>query len=280
MKQLKLNEGGQPVYLDDLDTVQQLVLGHSVALINGLVGSDATDACYVSDVPTEIIKQGHDSFKEYIFGADMYVFAEGCIIMTTGVTFRRLTATPSDLFLHVTSQEGDTRMLRNGLTAPCSKTMIAEFTNVRQGDGEFYPVKDMRSLKDYLSDVVKLKVYNEVPWEDLTPYITFHNGYDGDVKKMSTVDIDRYLISISSKAGSWETYPGYAPGALQPVGRLLELNMFPNDRIGAAVFIGETPAFVKMTSDGFLDLRLYNDGMINDIPPSQCEINVVIDIPK
>lgn len=188
MKKLVFNEGGQPIYLDDLETIQNNILEQSEGFARGL--TCAAEGAFFLDTPY----RGGSGLPT--LRPNMYVLVNGKVLKTSGETL----VGGDGACLHVYEESSDTRILENGESAVCEKNIIAVFRNDNKVSyGETYLVKDMKTIQDFLLVNMEVK--------------------DGEVNSLSANGIARFshvnfanskrcTVKFTGLDGSWTTIGG------------------------------------------------------------------------
>lgn len=247
MKKLVFNEGGQPTFLDDLETLQANSMEQAAAFAKGLTGT--IEGAFFLDTP-------HKNGSPYFYvGPDMYVLVNGKVIKTTG---EELTSAGGNIYLHVYDEDVDERTLENGVTASCGKNTIAVFRNNNIVTvGQAYLVKDMKTVQEFLLVNCEEKVQ-----------VKENRCYDGTISmtKVKFANNTRYTLKFRGNNSTWTSetahHPIYLPdeiwGMSSPIFKL-------GDALVTLAFKGDYLSIVPISGS---------------IPsnPSECNFTVTFDV--
>lgn len=191
MKTLKFNEGGQPVFLDDLKMLQDNGLEPWSRLVSALAGSG--NAFLLKKPEVDIVEASEDE------GTTTFVLKAGTLVAGGTVADwedTRLTIgdweTP--IYLVVRREESGARVFQDGQTRNCMVRTTVIPTLDSSGADEYYSLYDMKTISELLKDFVGL---SENTWKDVP--VTFMNGYGGKVMCQDNVMYRRIYIDIESK---------------------------------------------------------------------------------
>lgn len=190
MNRLKFNEGGQPVYLDDLETLQTNGSSMWKAMLG--VMTMESKAFLLSDVEQENV--GNNQIK---VGSGTIVM-DGMLCPFDGKT---LTAkTSGSVYLLVKRFETDERVLENGQTETCAETVTVTLGTDTTGADETYKLDELETFLDLLTKAIENNRTRG------NTDVLFFNGYSGKVKlKKSDDGTDtEMVIDIKSDNISWD----------------------------------------------------------------------------
>jgi hypothetical protein len=165
MKKLKFNNGGQPIYLDDIQTLQNSMSSAVAGLVAALLmqnetGNDITTA-FLSK-PTRV-KNG-----AYVGG---WAYYNGELLAYTN-NLTPATPVPSG-YLNIFVQEADTRTMADGTSATCSQTYYATVDSAQDANAV--------TSTDWKTVPVMTELATNSVTEDYS--ISLQNGYTGSIKK-------------------------------------------------------------------------------------------------
>lgn len=128
-KQLTFTSGGQPVYLDDLQTLQNQIVA-ALRFIQTWTG-----ATLVAD-KFKIVQYMHEMKEKYV------IDVQECNILYNGEIYhleetRGLEVNVELYYIHLTKEVGDQRVFRNGTTEYTTQRLVAKI--VRPADDNDYP---------------------------------------------------------------------------------------------------------------------------------------------
>lgn len=188
MKKLIFNEGGQPIYLDDLETLQSNNLDQIVGLFRGIM--EKTNGVIFLFNPFQ--------YGAYSYGPNSFVYVNGEIIKTTGESI--IDTSNNGIYLHVYTENTDDRVMEDGQSKSCGKNTVAQFTRDNTSTvGSLFPVSAAISLMDKIHN----KMFEE---ETVELYADLHlqNGYTGTVKCQKAGSTKRYIVNLTSTNTSWK----------------------------------------------------------------------------
>lgn len=202
MNRLKFNEGGQPVYLDDLELLQENERTMLRALVGSLTGW--TNKVMLLDDPIPLLS---DPLFSIGFEPELHEIPSGLAwIQEDFVTFTGLklseTTTWSKLkdhlYLVVGRRETDSRLCEDGQNRNCRTEITARLALDPEGAVETYKVSDLPTVRD----AVKLNIVGAEPkWEEVS--VKWANGYSGRVERKKIKDGYRIHIRAQSKQEAW-----------------------------------------------------------------------------
>lgn len=186
MNRLKFNEGGQPVYVDDLETLQENDFGMRKAMLS--VMTMGSKAFLLSDVDQE---RGDNNQVKIGSGT---VVIDGMLCPFEGKTLKA--KTNESVFLLVKRFETDERVFENGQTKACAETITAALGTETAGAAEAYKLDELETFLDLLTKAIesnRMKGNTDV---------MFFNGYSGRVKLMKSDDGTDTEMVIDIKSGN------------------------------------------------------------------------------
>lgn len=188
MKKLKFNNGGQPIYLDDIQTLQNSMNSALCGLVTALLASDWSQrnitTAFLADPTRE--KDG-----SYVGG---WVYHDGNLLQYTNNLTYAIFA-PSG-YLNIYKTEADSRVMADGSTANCTETMYATVDSAEDAQA-------LASI-DWKTVSVMTEIITSVKWTNTG--VTLMNGYAGVLKYGN----DKYAGEIKmravleSTASTWE----------------------------------------------------------------------------
>ena len=188
MKKLKFNEGGQPIFLDDIQTLQNSMNSAVCAIVEALLTSDwsvtGVTAAFLSD-PTRVANGG------YVSG---WLYYDGNLLQYTNNLTYAIFA-PSG-YLNIYKTEADSRVMADGSTANCTETMYATVDSAEDAQA-------LASI-DWKTVSVMTELVTKVKWTNTG--VTLKNGYAGVLKygKDKEVGEVKMKAELESTASTWE----------------------------------------------------------------------------
>lgn len=188
MKKLKFNEGGQPIYLDDIQTLQESMGSALCGLVAALLTSDWSQknitTAFLAD-PTRVANGG------YVSG---WVYYDGNLLQYTNNLTPALIA-PSG-YINIYKTEADTRVMQDGTSATCTETMYATVDSAQ--DAQALVSIDWKTVS------VMTELFTSVKWTNTG--VTLKNGYAGVLKRGYDKEVGEMKMKaeLESTASTWE----------------------------------------------------------------------------
>lgn len=200
MNKIIFSEGGQPVFLDDLETLQ----GNSFDMWKAMLGemTMGAEAFLLRDV-TATRGEGN----KVTVGSGILVI-DGMCCEFSGQT---LTASTDDtIYLVVSRVEEDMRVFNDGQERNCSATYQVTITTDNTGAPKYYPLEELRTFLDLLSDALDANRKRN------NANVKFFNGYDGIVKITRSAYTGEWelIVDIKSTFSDWDKQAELAKGFL------------------------------------------------------------------
>lgn len=191
MNRLKFSEGGQPVYLDDLETLQANAAADTLTVAAALAQDNATFMLR----PLQMTYKGDDS----VAGTMVYTVSAGSAMVKgelvswneTEVTLALLT---DPVYLCVKRTETDIRTFEDGQARACGTNVEAWIGTSVSGVSEYYNVLEVPNMIGLLRKA--LGITDEPTWRTID--VEFRNGYTGTVAVKEMTDTYRVKVDIKS----------------------------------------------------------------------------------
>lgn len=188
MNRLKFNEGGQPVYLDDLATLQANAVQGLQRLLSALTGG--TGVYMLQEQKGEVADEEGKKIKMYGGAA----VVDGEIVEWEDTTLT-VDSWDDPLYLCIKRTETDQRTFEDGQTRACATKTEASLTTDSSGAQESYAVADLPVLSTLVRKAIGIK--EEEGYRQMK--VNFMNGYSGTVACKELTDAYRYKIDIKSQ---------------------------------------------------------------------------------
>ena len=253
MNKVIFNEGGQPIYLDDLSTIQDYS-SDAMELLLSALGVD-TDVTYFVKKP-EVTRNG--TMATFTNGS---LWVEGIgLVPLVGVSNLDLGIT-GKAYVKITVSETMPRSFEDGQVRATRKTAIATIVNTSaDSDYVFSEIPNMISELSFLIDKNNRTNYQSVEVE-------WTNGYSGVVEVKEIFGGYRYHVQAQSNAGSWlETGKHICYGVFHPC----VSSMFMT---GGDTPARDNPHYLILSGEGYIIL----DGG-SEISPSCAPIDITFDV--
>lgn len=194
MNKLLFNEGGQPVYLDDLETLQTEPAEQLKMLLKALGVGTAMfllKEFAAKSLPSQDGKTYYGIYRNWLVkDGEIYELPDTGMAIESGDT----------LYVGLKTAESDERNFDDGQSHACLETTTAYYSTVKTDDS-MVDVKSLKSLWEIVAPVIK----QFMPVEEYkTLNVTFKNGFTGTVEYKDVGDAYRVRVNIESKADSWE----------------------------------------------------------------------------
>ena len=187
MNRLKFNGGGQPVYLDDLDTLQQnslkawqgflkvLTMGAGVFLLEDVEQEEQSDGTTVFGGGTLVVDGMPCSFN----GAALKVDKD------------------KGAYLLVNTREADRRVFEDGQTRACATATTVVLAATATGADKAYRLTEVQTLLDLMEQAMEAnKTRNNVA-------VTWLNGYSGKVNIVERDGDTMLTLDIKTANTTW-----------------------------------------------------------------------------
>ena len=269
MNRLKFNEGGQPVYVDDLETLQENDTAGMKRLLEILTGG--VKACLLADIKAEIVSVDVDKSTTTgkFYGGTAVVNGE--FVSWDDVTLV-LQSWDDPIYLCIKREETDNRVFEDGQTRACAVKTKGYISTDKSGATESYSINDLPIITKLVRKAIG--VNDEPSYKQLK--VKFINGYSGTVAYKELTDVYRYKIDIRSNN-------------VTEIKGSVELFYFEDVPPGGDAFKTPTRAFVK-TENGVQDFDLYAfEGVVSanvslpfdDVSSAvNLPVKIIFDLPK
>nr|DAU35606.1 MAG TPA: hypothetical protein [Caudoviricetes sp.] len=191
MNRLKFNEGGQPVYVDDLETLQENDAESMRKLLETLSGG--VKAYLLADWKTEIVSVDVEksTTTAKIYAGTAVVDGEFVSWEDTTVVLQTWN---DPIYLCIKRTETDSRTFEDGQTRTCAVKTEGYLSMDNSGATESYSVYELPVMTKLVRKAIG--VNDEPSYKQLK--VTFRNGYSGTVAYKELADVYRYKIDIRS----------------------------------------------------------------------------------
>ena len=270
MNRVLFNEGGQPIYLDDLKQLQDNDIDFNRLLLETIGGKDkAFLLAKVSDVPNSYDRQS---------GMFTFVIPAGTII-TEGLFIEfpkaevRTHGLNVPIYVCIKDIQTDEREHQDGQLRPCRQSKQAYISADKTGTQAAYNIFEIPTLKDAFREFVGVTEFDS-RWMPIN--VIFYNGYTGTITYQILKYSIRVKIDIKSSKSEWESDQN---------GLLFETNNPPAEELmrGWSNLFGcggdDTPHLCILE---FSDFKCRLRDMSNksfDESPAQCAVKHIYDIP-
>lgn len=190
MKRLKFNEGGQPVFLDDLKTLQDNQQGASSQLMSVLGNGQKAFLLKKPDIEISTVSEDELTTTFTLKAGTLVV--DG-IAISWSDTQLTIGDWETPIYLVVKRTETGGRVFQDGQTRNCNIEATVTPTLDNSGAEEYYSLYDLKTLNELILDFLDLK---DTAWQNLS--VNFKNGYSGIVKYQDLDVCRKIYIKIQS----------------------------------------------------------------------------------
>ena len=201
MNRLLFNEGGQPIFLDDIKLLQDNDAGFNRQFLNAISGKSSAFLLQHLDMKPLSVDQEKLTTTAKVYAGSIVVAGEIIDFPESTVTVK----TWSDpLYVCIKETENEEREFEDGQTRPCRKSVQAYISTSKDGDKTSYNLLELPTLTELLRRNLGLGGVDT--WKNIP--VTFFNGYTGQVQYQKQGDSTRIKVKISSMKGEWDAMPG------------------------------------------------------------------------
>ncbi len=201
MNRLVFNEGGQPIFLDDIKLLQDNDAGFNRQFLNAISGKSSAFLFQPLDMKPLSVDQEKLTTTAKVYAGSIVVAGEIIDFPESTVTVK----TWSDpLYVCIKETENEEREFEDGQTRPCRKSVQAYISTSKDGAKVAYNVLELPTLTELLRRNLGLGGIDT--WKNIP--VTFFNGYTGQVQYQKQGGSTRIKVKISSLKGEWDAMPG------------------------------------------------------------------------
>ena len=263
MNKVLFNGGGQPIYLDDLQIIQDGVREAAEEIISAL-GVDLDQEVFFVKKPTMTLNGSLATFSDGVLWHEDY----GLIPINR---VSNLNIGSAQAYVKIVVTDSDSRTFEDGQQYACKRTVVANIVNSQSGT--CYPFSGIDDMVSRLSAL--LDKSNSEHWIPIN--VHFYNDYSGTVEYQEFEDFYRIRIDISSTDyenqqgsialfGTWDSrWPG----------------RYRDQRSGLFGAGGDDVSYTSYISfgqDGDAVLDRFGSG--DCWSPGECSVKTIFDIPK
>ena len=267
MNRLKFNEGGQPVYVDDLETLQENDAESMKRLLEALTGG--VKAYLLTEWETEIVSVDVEKSTTTV-----KIYAGTAVVDGEFVSWDDVTVTlqswDDPIYLCIKREKTDNRVFEDGQTRACAVETKGYISTDKSGATENYCIYDLPMMTKLVRKAIG--VSDEPSYKQLK--VTFCNGYTGTVMYKELEET--YRIKVNIKSTSNKEITG-------------SIDLFYYDGVLPDAFVTSTRGYVQ-TENGVQDFSLssFERTVRADVSlpfddvdrPSALPIKMIFDLPK
>lgn len=264
MNRLKFNEGGQPVYLDDLRLLQSNDATTLATLVSAL--GNGTKAFLLTSPEVTRVNVSDSVTNFSLKSGTLVVDGE---FLEWPDTDMEISDWNTPIYLCVKESESDIRTFEDGQERACSTTKSVTVTTDATGATESYNIYDLKTLGELLQSVIG---YTEYAWKSVN--VTWKNGYGGTVRYQDRPEC--YRVWVKAKSSSLSELTG-------------SVLLFYADESWLQYYVSDREAYIQ-TENGVTSFSLssFEGGTyanislpIDDVTnASGLSINAIFEIPK
>ena len=190
MNRLIFNEGGQPVFLDDLQTLQDNHFDMWRSFLKAM--TSGAEAFLLEPVSMGLNGDG----SGYVGGGVLVV--DGMLCPFEGITIDSVAG--RTVFVILKRQEADQRVFEDGQARNCAETVTARLGTDPEGADKAYELEGLKCFTDLLSGAVAgTGAGGNVA-------VTFLNGYTGsvDISPSDNFTDTELRMAVSSARAEWD----------------------------------------------------------------------------
>lgn len=267
MNKIKFSEGGQPVYLDDLQLLQDNDTSAMAALVK-MLGNGENVFLFQ--------KGGWDVIEQDESGVTVLIKAETFIANGEFLSWEDTNLQvpynmiEEPVYLCINTVEADRRQFDDGQERPCRIARKVYISQDNTGAAEYYNYYELPVLSDLVKQMVGIK--EPELWQQITAH--FFNGYSGIIKYKDLGDC--YRVRVDIRSNSKATIDG-------------SILLFATDKTFLQYFRSSCEAYVR-TGNGVIGGQLLGfEGNVRldiQLPfddascPADVPVRIVFELPK
>lgn len=187
MNRLKFNEGGQPVYLDDLEALQDNNMGMWKAIL-GMMTQDS-EAFLLKGVKIEKKDE-----NQVVVGNGTLII-DGMLCPFEGRTLT--VASNESIYVLIKRNNTDERTFEDGQIRSCAETVTASLSTDNTGTEESYSLEGLKTFFDLFEETKETNRMRK------NVSVEFFNGYHGVVKVEREDDDYKLIVDIETDETAW-----------------------------------------------------------------------------
>lgn len=274
MNKLLFNEGGQPVYLDDLKILQETPQNQIAQLLSAF-GSGETSFLLAS-LHGDIISIDTTTHKTTTKVHKNWLVEDGLIYEIPETTIV-VSSWNDPIYVGIKTTEGDARNFEDGQSHPCTENQEAYLSTVKT-DESMINVWGLKTIFSLMGSLMS-EEQTDAAYKDID--VSFSNGYSGTVQYKELSDCYRIKVKISSTSTAWgDNTSGIVFSIISPDSLLHNVTRFSTYFATG----GDTPdrmhqAYLQFRWDGTVTLVGITPSSDTDAP-DLCTIDTIFEIPK
>lgn len=200
MNKMLFSEGGQPLYIDDLKTLQENPANQMSALLQALGAN--TSAFLLDRFQGELKKIDQGAATTMFQTKKNWLVLNGVIYELKETTL--IAHSWNDpLYVGIRKSVSDVRTFEDGQERACRETAEA-FLTLEKTEGVFN-ISELKTLFDLIAPSIVVKLseteYKDMPW-------VLKNGYSGQIQSKVRSDYTIIKVDVRSEKSEWTDGPG------------------------------------------------------------------------
>ena len=200
MNKMLFSEGGQPLYIDDLKTLQENPTNQMSALLQAL---GANTSAFLLERFQGELKKLNEGDKTTTFQTKKNWLVLDGIIYEIKETTLVAHSWNDPLYVGVRKSTSDVRIFEDGQERACRETAEAFLTFEKTGG--VFNVSELKTLFDLIAPSIVVKLseteYKDMPW-------VLMNGYSGQIQSKVRSDYTIIKVDVQSEKSEWTDGPG------------------------------------------------------------------------
>lgn len=193
---MKFSEGGQPVFLDDLQLLQENGVGMWRSILGVLSGN--RKAFLLRDCEQRTLSTDSSTLSKTVSVGSGVLVTDGGLCPFEGTTLT--VARGGEIYVCLKRGEGGRRTFGDGQVRGCVSTLTATLETTSAGADAAYSLDDLKTLLELLSEALSSSGRKE------RVKITFANGYTGSLQVKLRTDGDWDIsVDVASPNTDWST---------------------------------------------------------------------------
>ncbi len=202
-RKLLFSEGGQPIFLDDLQMIQDNSANQLNMLMMALgIGNEVF---LFNDITANLVSVDTNTGISTIVFERNWLYANEQIYEIPNTEFE-VRSWNQHVYAHIAETNSDNRTFVNGTNHDCLKSSEALLSLQEPQVGMSWDISSLPTLFQIISPkVLKYQEQTQAPtptWKNLS--VEFRNGYTGIVQYKEFEDAYRIRINIESSRDSWD----------------------------------------------------------------------------
>lgn len=190
MNRLKISEGGQPIYLDDLQLLQDNDIFSIKSLLQAL--GNGQRAFLLQPLQADFLNYDESQEKTTFLVKSGTLVVDGCFL-TWSDTELQVSDWDMPMYLCVKTFDTDKRLFEDGQNRNCRTGKEVYLSLDPSGVSEYYSAFELPLFSNLIKESIG---YKEAVWQQIK--VTFSNGYTGTVKFKEQSDCYRVYVDIKS----------------------------------------------------------------------------------